>query len=533
LEEGNRKIGNCGHRGAHAHGMRFLYRGGLMANGAGGGMVRYPGVGRGSPNESAQDGIGDSRPVTVETNDGGWASPNYSARPMLFTTEIASISVGSDAAAASVAPDSTASPLSSATPSDQSVGLLSQVVESAGVTRLVNVADSYFMYQGSGTSGPRLKVSGSVFMTGQFGAWMPLGAEVVGGNYQVVFKNGSADQWVEWFTDSDGNYQASTGMLSGSSYTMQALEVSFGQDFNGNGMTGPVTTTIESVGATRLVRIADSYFLYNQGTTTGPQLKINGTYASTGQLGSWAPIGAEQVNGNYQIVFQNGVASQYVVWFTDSSGNYQANTAQVSGSSWLVQGLEIGFGQNLNGDGQLGPVTTNIESAGVTRLVQRADSYFMYQGGGTSGPQLKISGAYAAAGQFGAWTPKGAEVVQGNYQLVFKNGNADQYVMWTTDSDGNYLSASAVMTGASAALKALEISFGQDFNSNGVVGSGQQMMELFGSANATGAGSSGTATLALLTNYMASAFATPAGEGTGAVGTNQSSGQDFLTKPAA
>ena len=107
------------------------------------------------------------------------------------------------------------------------------------------------------------------------------------------------------------------------------------------------------------------------------------------------------------------------------------------------------------------------------------------------------------------------------------------YVEWFTDNDGNYLSASAVMSGASAALKALEVSFGQDFNSSGVVGSGEQMMELFGSANATGAGSSGSANVALLTNYMASAFATPAGEGAGAVGTNQSSAQDFLAKPAA
>jgi hypothetical protein len=33
----------------------------------------------------------------------------------------------------------------------------------------------------------------------------------------VVFKNGGADQYVVWFTDSSGNYQASTGVVSGSS----------------------------------------------------------------------------------------------------------------------------------------------------------------------------------------------------------------------------------------------------------------------------------------------------------------------------
>ena len=45
--------------------------------------------------------------------------------------------------------------------------------------------------------------------------------------------------------------------------------------------------------------------------------------------------------------------------------------------------------------------------------------------------------------------------------------------------------------------------------------------------------SDGDGSLALLTNAMASAFVTPAGEGAGTVAAAQSSGPDFLTKPAA
>jgi hypothetical protein len=39
--------------------------------------------------------------------------------------------------------------------------------------------------------------------------------------------------------------------------------------------------------------------------------------------------------------------------------------------------------------------------------------------------------------------------------------------------------------------------------------------------------------VALLTNYIASTFATPAAEGTGAVAATQPSAQDILTRPAA
>jgi hypothetical protein len=44
------------------------------------------------------------------------------------------------------------------------------------------------------------------------------------------------------------------------------------------------------------------------------------------------------------------------------------------------------------------------------------------------------------AGQFGAWAPIGAEQTATGYEVAWKNGNADQYTIWNTDSGGNYLS---------------------------------------------------------------------------------------------
>jgi hypothetical protein len=48
-----------------------------------------------------------------------------------------------------------------------------------------------------------------------------------------------------------------------------------------------------------------------------------------------------------------------------------------------------------------------------------------------------------------------------------------------------------------------------------------------------GNGSSGTASLSLLTSYAASMFVPPPGGGMGAVDAAQASGPDFLTRPAA
>ena len=195
----------------------------------------------------------------------------------------------------------------------------------------------------------------------------------------------------------------------------------------------------------------------------------------------------------------------------------------VSGTSFALQSLETSFHQDLNGDGVVGPVTTVIEASGSTRLARVANTYSLYPLVGSSGPQLCYGGPATTVGQFGSWVAIGAEHnASGGYAVAWKNGAADQYTVWSTDSSGNYLSQTAVVSGSSLALQSLEPSFHQDLNNDGTIG-----------VPTTGTGSSGTASLSLLTNYMASTFATPAGESTGVLTAAQSSGQDFLTKPAA
>jgi serralysin len=464
---------------------------------------------------------------------------------------------------------------------DGVVGPVTTVIEASGLTTLAKVADSYSLYPVGGSSGPQLLWFGAYTVAGQFGAWTPIGAEHnASGGYEVAWKNGGADQYTVWTTDSNGNYLSQTAVLSGASLALQSLENSFHQDLNGDGVVGPVTTVIEASGSTRLAQVANTYSLYPLVGSSGPQLRYGGAATTVGQFGSWAAIGAEHnASGGYAVVWKNGGADQYTVWSTDSNGNYLSQTPTVTSASWYVQSLEPSFSQDLNGDGRIGPVTTVIESFGSTTLAKVADSYFLYPVGGSSGPQLLWFGAYTAAGQFGAWTPIGAEHnASGGYEVAWKNGGADQYTVWTTDSNGNYLSQTAVLAGASLALQSLEPSFHQDLNGDGTIGfhtapietsgndsaaavftmssysmvAGEGASHLLVAASASvatlgsgttiasglgtetaGNGGSGAGSLTLLTSYLASTFVPPAGAGTGAVGEAQSSGQDFLSKPAA
>ena len=150
------------------------------------------------------------------------------------------------------------------------------------------------------------------------------------------------------------------------------------------------------------------------------------------------------------------------------------------------------------------------------------------------GLQLMMSGAAVTVGQFGNWTPIGAEqAANGTYQAAWKNGAADQYLVWSTDGSGNWLSQTGVMSGSSSALKAYESAFKQDLNQNGMIDVVSSMISSSDFTAQIASASSATVNVALLTSYMASAFATPAGEGTGAFQLEQSPAPLQLTKPLA
>ena len=113
----------------------------------------------------------------------------------------------------------------------------------------------------------------------------------------------------------------------------------------------------------------------------------------------------------------------------------------VSGTSAALESLETSFHQDLNGDGVIGVPTTVIESFGSTSLVEVGNNYFLDSISSGTGPELKYDGAPVVAGQFGAWTPIGAEQTATGYEVAWKITGADQYTVWNTDSNGNYVSS--------------------------------------------------------------------------------------------
>src|SRR4029077_17128724 len=106
-------------------------------------------------------------------------------------------------------------------------------VEASGLHRLAQVADAYFLNPVGGSSGPQLRFSGAYVAAG--GAWTPIGAEQVGSVYEVAWKNGTADQYLEWIVDGSGNYITQGSIVSGSTWWVQSFESGLHQDLNNDG----------------------------------------------------------------------------------------------------------------------------------------------------------------------------------------------------------------------------------------------------------------------------------------------------------
>ncbi|GLH77367.1 hypothetical protein SSBR45G_22750 [Bradyrhizobium sp. SSBR45G] len=361
---------------------------------------------------------------------------------------------------------------------DGTIGLASTVIEAVGTTSLVQLGNGYFLNPVAGGTGPQVKFGGSAVVPGQLGGWTAIAAEAVGSGYQIAWKMTGADLYTVWNTDSSGNYTGNPiAAVSGSSTALELLEVNFHQDLNGDGTIGVPSMVIESAGSTSLVLSGSSYFLNPVGGGTGPQVKFGGSVVVAGQLSGWEAIGAEATADGYQVAWKMAGADLYVVWNTDTNGNYVGGaTGAVSGSSASLEALETTFHQDLNGDGTIGiPSATQggtvIETLGSTSLSLSGTTYLMAPVSGGSQVQVKFGGSVVVAGQLDGWAAIGAEATASGYQVAWKMAGADLYVVWNTDSSGNYVGgATGAVSGSSASLEALETSFHQDLNGDGTIG---------------------------------------------------------------
>ncbi|WP_407118307.1 M10 family metallopeptidase C-terminal domain-containing protein [Bradyrhizobium sp. LMG 9283] len=358
-----------------------------------------------------------------------------------------------------------------------SSSLVPSTIEAFGSTSVVLSGGNYYLNSISTGTGPTLKYNGSAVTVGMWASWSPVGAEQLSGGYDVAWKNSSTGVFSFWSTDSNGNF---TGYLApdatGNTNTVMSMETTFHQDLNGDGMIGP-PIVVEAAGSTSLVQAGTNYYLDSISTGTGPTLKYGGSAVTVGMWTSWAPVGAEQASGGYDVVWKNSSTGVFSFWSTDGTGNFTSYLApDAAGNTNTVMSMETTFHQDLNGDGVIGiPVSstsfTTVEAAGSTSLVQSGSNYYLDSISTGTGPTLKYNGAAVMVGMWASWSPVGAEQMSGGYDVVWKNSSTGVFSFWSTDSNGNFTGYVAPdATGNTNTVMSMEPTFHQDLNGDGMIG---------------------------------------------------------------
>ena len=245
---------------------------------------------------------------------------------------------------------------------DGTVGVTSSLIQTAGSTSLLAIADNYYIYTHG--SGPELNYGGAPVVAGEFGNINPIGAIATSNGYEIVWQIPGTTEFTFWTVDTNGNYVGNiTGLVHGTAFLVESAEAAFGRDLNGDGSTGVTSSVIQTDVATSLLAIADNYYMYINGS--GPELKYSGAPVVVGEFGSIAPVGAIQTANGYDIAWKIPGTNEFTFWSTDSNGNYTGNlTDLVSGTSAVAEQFETIFHQDLNGDGVIGvPSSSSVASS--------------------------------------------------------------------------------------------------------------------------------------------------------------------------
>jgi serralysin len=337
-------------------------------------------------------------------------------------------------------------------------------IETNGNTSLAESVNHFYLLQNG--SGPSLKFSGQDVVNGQFGDWTPIAAESTASGYEIAWKSLASNLYSLWSTDANGNYIANIGgAVWGNDPTIVSAENFFQQDLNHDGQVGSALTFIETSGNTALAASANHFYLQQNGS--GPSLKFSGQDVVSGQFGDWTPIAVEQTASGYEIAWKSLGSNLYSLWNSDTNGNYIASIGGVvSGNDPTLLSAESFFQQDLNRDGQVGAAMTLIETNGNTALASSANHFYLLHNG--SGPSLKFSGQDVVAGEFGDWTPIGAEQTASGYEIAWRSLGSNLYSLWNTDASGNYIGNSGgAMARHDPTVLAAESLFQQDFNPTG------------------------------------------------------------------
>lgn len=321
---------------------------------------------------------------------------------------------------------------------DKHVGPRQNLIDSVGSVSLErNAAGALF------AGGMPVMVGTSQATTSAYSSVTFIGAEQVAGRNTILFRRNDSGAYRIWQLDASWVWQASPG-LPGAPVDLARLESAFRVDVNGDGQ---VRELIDGVGSVPLVKNAAGELFAGQSPVI-----VGDAPASTGRYGSVTFLGAEPVAGVNTILLRRNDTGAYRIWQLDASWIHKSSPGLPTNPAELAR-LEVAFGIDINGNGEIGGGLIAIDSFGQVALASNTSGELIANGVG-----VKVGGSPATLSQYASVTFVGAERVDGVNTILVRRKSTGEYRIWQLDDNWNH-TLSAALPADPVARSALEQAF--------------------------------------------------------------------------
>jgi YVTN family beta-propeller protein len=230
-------------------------------------------------------------------------------------------------------------------------------------------------------------------------------------------------------------------------------------------------------------------------TDRGGNLRAGGTQVRSGGVAvnydsyrswGWTARAAEAIRGVHTIVWEHAQSGKLHYWELSAGWVHQTSRGDFARGSAAYNAAEAAFGMDFNGDGVVSPTTTVIESSGAVALEYDGDGNL--RANGVLVTSLGGPVNYDVYRGWG-WTATAAENVRGFNTIAWRNTSGSLH-FWRLSSTWQHLSSDGMHAPGTTGYHAAEVDFATDFNSDGVVGATETIIESLGTATLiyTGAG---------------------------------------------
>ncbi len=315
-------------------------------------------------------------------------------------------------------------------------------VETNG-TVLQHAAQGIYVLDG-GTDNIALTFNGQVMGQNSLAGWNAVQAEETASGYRVLWQNVDGS-YSEWLLNSQGQFVSSA--IVGNVVDLEAV---YGADVNGDGTIGHTTTTVENAGSITLQNSTQNGYIIDGNKT----LSLNGQSIGANTLPGWTAVQVEAFGGGYKVLLKN-INGTYAEWELNSAGEYVAGTLIDS-----VVDVETFYGADIDGDGNVGHVLSNIDTNGAVNLAVSTQDAYVVDGTKT----LTLNGQKIGPNSIPGWQAIQAEAYSGGYKVLLRSSDGT-YAEWTLDSTGAYVSGAIAGN-----VYDLETFYSADLNGDSTVG---------------------------------------------------------------